>query len=72
MDVFPFIAYCVTEFKTVFCSLALWGLLILPPTVPNKNTRADPGFLERGLICIKGCVCVGGGGFTLLILSKFY
>ena len=29
------------------------------------DSRADPGFLERGFICIKVCVCVcvcGGGG----------
>ena len=34
---------------------------------------ADPGFLEKGFICIKMCVCVlGGGGVVLLILSHFY
>ena len=32
---------------------------------------ADPGFLEKGFICIKVCVCVGGGGFDLVILSHF-
>ena len=39
---------------------------------------ADPGFLEKGFICIKVCVCVcvcvwggGGGGFPLLIFSHF-
>ena len=34
----------------------------------------DPGFLESGFICIKVCdvcVCVGGGGFAMLILSHF-
>ena len=31
---------------------------------------ADPGFLERGFIYIKVCVCVRGGeGVALLILS---
>ena len=38
---------------------------------------ADPGFPERGFICIKVCVGGGGGGgggggVTLLILSNFY
>ena len=33
----------------------------------NKNTfhfqaGADQGFLERGFICLKVCVCVWGGG----------
>ena len=31
----------------------------------KRVTVADPGFLERGLICIKGW------GFALLILSHF-
>ena len=31
-----------------------------------QNTGADPGFLERGFICIKVW------GFPLLILSNFY
>ena len=38
------------------------------------SSGAEQGFLERGFICIKVCVCVwggggggGGGGFALLI-----
>ena len=31
------------------------------------DTGADPVFLEKGFICK-----MGGGGFTLLILSHFY
>ena len=30
--------------------------------VQKSLSEADPGFLERGFICIKLCVCVGGGG----------
>ena len=32
--------------------------LILITAIPGVN----PGFLERGFISIKVCVCVGGGG----------
>ena len=38
-DVFLFIAYCVTEFKTVFHGLLFWRFLFLMPIVPNENTR---------------------------------
>ena len=38
-DVFPFIAYGVTEFKNVFCDLIFWQFLFIPPIAPNKNTR---------------------------------
>ena len=37
-----------------------------------SNAGADPGFLERGFICVKMCVCVcGGGGSQLQVLSHF-
>ena len=38
---------------------------------------ADPGFLEKGFICIKVCVCWGGGGgcfadfITFLLNNKY-
>ena len=43
----PFIAYCVTEFKTIFCGLIFWRLLSLP-IVPNRGTenRQYSGFIE--------------------------
>ena len=33
------------------------------------NSGGDPEFLERGFICIKVCVCVGGGGSHLFYTS---
>ena len=35
----PFIAYCVTEFETVFCSLIciFWRFLPIPPLASNKH-----------------------------------
>ena len=40
----------------------------------STNTGVNPGFLERGFICIDVmyrcvCVCGGGGGFALLFLA---
>ena len=34
-----FIAYCVTEYKTVFRGLIFLQFLFLPPTAPYKNAR---------------------------------
>ena len=31
-----FTAYCVTEFKTVFCGLIFWLFLFILPIKPNK------------------------------------
>ena len=28
----------------------------------KRIIQGDPGFLERGFICLKVCVCGGGGG----------
>ena len=38
-DVCPFLAYCVTEFETVYRCLIFWRYLFFPPIVPNKNTH---------------------------------
>ena len=35
-DVFPFIAFYVSDFKTVFYDLIFWRLMFIPPIVPNK------------------------------------
>ena len=37
----------------------------------NICRGGDSGFLERGLMRIKMCVCVWGGGVALLIVSYF-
>ena len=39
-DIWPFIAYCVTEIETVFHSLIFWKFLFIPPIVPNKKIMA--------------------------------
>ena len=38
-DVCLFIAYCVTEFETVFRGLIFWQLLCLPPIAANIYTH---------------------------------
>ena len=43
--------------------LSVMSELTNSATILNTKTGADPGFLERGLICIKMC------GVALLILS---
>ena len=47
--------------------------MIHPGADPTSmiHPGAGPGFLERGFICVKVCVC-GGGGFTLLNLFFIY
>ena len=45
--------------KGEFCLCKLSGPRSGP--ILSDHAGADPGFLERGFICIKVCVCGGGG-----------
>ena len=38
----------------------------------QKVKEADPGFLERGFIFIKVCVCGGGGGLRFADFISFF
>ena len=61
---------CLTDIQTAYLFTCLCHLLI---TLAKSGPGVDPGFLERGIICINVCVCVGGGGslcWFYLILSS--
>ena len=45
--------------------------MFLSVIVTWPEAGADSGFLEMGFICIKVCVCVGGGSLCY-ILSIFF
>ena len=46
--------------------VGLWYLIVAFPGHTRlpfySNAGADPGFMKRGVINIKVCVCGGGGG----------
>ena len=55
--------HCLNRFQYPSCM----GLQVrYNPNLASLKAGADPGFLERGFICIKVCVRV-----ALLILSHF-
>ena len=53
------------------CSLISAFVIGFLLSIRTLLAGADPGFLERGFICIDACVCGGGGDLAMLILSNF-